>query len=162
MTTPQQKEIENAKYRTYNYKHGSDCDKCGKRLTRFNKRGRCRPCWMMGNNKPALARWKGHVKKAKGQGKASGEHHSRWKGDNVGYSALHRYVRKIKPEPDLCECCNERPPKDLANKGTYDRNPDNWEYLCRKCHTNKDGRLSQLIANPYKHPPFNGSRKLTC
>jgi len=31
---------------------------------------------------------------------------------------------------------------DLANKGIYDRNPDNWEWLCRKCHMTKDGRVN--------------------
>lgn len=70
--------------------------------------------------------------------------HPSWKGNAVGYSALHRWVRKYKPIPQLCERCGTRPPKDLANKGVYDRNFDNWEYLCRACHVHSDGRIQHL------------------
>jgi len=39
----------------------------------------------------------------------------------------------------------EVPPHDLANKGTYDRKLKNWEWLCRKCHMIKDGRMKKLM-----------------
>lgn len=75
---------------------------------------------------------------------STGEKHWNWKGDDVGYNGLHAWVRKNLPKPELCECCNEKPPLDLANKGVYSRDFKNWEYLCRSCHMNKDGRIKNL------------------
>jgi hypothetical protein len=36
------------------------------------------------------------------------------KGDDVGYSSLHEYMRKHLPMPDLCQGCNLKPACDLA------------------------------------------------
>jgi hypothetical protein len=63
-----------------------------------------------------------------------------WKGDNVGYEALHAWVRVRKIKPDLCERCNIRPARDLANiSHQYKRDLLDWEYLCRSCHMIYDG-----------------------
>ena len=70
-----------------------------------------------------------------------------WVGDKIKRVGLHRWVRKHKPEPAFCEICGSKPPHDLANKGIYDKNLDNWEYLCRKCHMTKDGRLEKATEN---------------
>jgi len=68
-----------------------------------------------------------------------------WKGDKVKYAGLHVWVRRYKKQPKLCEHCNEKPSIDLANKdGIYNRDFNNWEYLCRKCHMIKDGRIKNL------------------
>lgn len=65
-----------------------------------------------------------------------------WKGDEVGYTALHRWVHLKKPKPLLCDLCKLVPPCDAANiSGKYLRIIDDWEWLCRKCHMKKDGRL---------------------
>lgn len=80
-----------------------------------------------------------------------GEHSHRWKGDKVGIDALHTYIRKIFPKPEKCQCCKEAPPIDLANiSGEYKREISDWEWLCRKCHMTKDGRLKTLVANAPK------------
>lgn len=71
----------------------------------------------------------------------SGEKHSQYKGDSVGYFQLHAYVNKYKPKPidGLCEICHERPYHDLANmKGVYDRSFDSYKYLCVSCHRRYD------------------------
>jgi hypothetical protein len=53
----------------------------------------------------------------------------------VGYAGLHKWLRKYLPIPSLCEMCNLRPHKVLANlTGVYDRNPANWMYMCDACH----------------------------
>lgn len=71
-----------------------------------------------------------------------GESNSFWKGDNVGRTALHAYVRRHLPEPKLCQDCNKVPSKDLANiTGIYSREFKNWRYLCRKCH----GKIDKVI-----------------
>lgn len=56
--------------------------------------------------------------------------------------AIHEYVRARKPRPDLCEFCNKVPPEELANirNHNYTRNPDDYRWICRKCHDKLDGR----------------------
>jgi hypothetical protein len=73
-----------------------------------------------------------------------GKHNPMWKGRKVGYKSLHEYMRIHYVKPELCESCYLKPPLDLANKGTYDRNIGNWEWLCRRCHMLKDERLKNL------------------
>jgi hypothetical protein len=73
------------------------------------------------------------------------EKNPNWLGDKVGYRGVHKWVRGILPKTDLCQCCGKVPPYDLANKGIYDRSVDNWEWLCRKCHMVKDGRINNLL-----------------
>ena len=71
----------------------------------------------------------------------SRDKHPQYKGDNVGYFQLHAYVNKYKPKPidGLCETCHERSFHDLANMtGVYDRNFDNYKYLCVSCHRHYD------------------------
>ena len=74
-----------------------------------------------------------------------GEDHHCWKGNDVGMSGLHLYVRIRIPKPDFCEECKIVPPLDLANKsGKYKRDLNDWEWLCRRCHMIKDGRLENF------------------
>jgi len=74
-----------------------------------------------------------------------GDKNPMWKGDKVGYASLHEWVNIHLPRPDLCQMCKQKPPYDLANTGVYNRHFSNWEYLCRKCHMLRDGRLNRLI-----------------
>ena len=68
-----------------------------------------------------------------------------WKGDDVGYSQLHNWIRKYKPKTKLCEECKKRKPFDIANiSGKYKRDINDFEWLCRKCHMIKDGRIDKL------------------
>lgn len=67
-----------------------------------------------------------------------------WVGDDVGYTGLHAWVKRYLKKPKLCQDCNKSPAYDLANKGIYDRNLSNWEWLCRRCHMTKDGRLEKF------------------
>jgi hypothetical protein len=71
-----------------------------------------------------------------------------WKGDNVKLVALHAWVRKRLPKPDLCVSCKEKPPYDLANiSQEYKRDINDFEWLCRKCHIGKEKRF---INNRFK------------
>jgi hypothetical protein len=71
-----------------------------------------------------------------------GERNGQWRGDDVGYSALHTRIRKQYPKPNLCENCGENEPYDVANKsGFYITDISDWKWLCRKCHMAQDGRL---------------------
>jgi len=74
--------------------------------------------------------------------KRLGENHPCWKGDNVKYMGLHKWIRTRKSKPKYCEICNKKPPYDLANiSGEYKRDINDFEWLCRKCHMVKDGRI---------------------
>lgn len=73
------------------------------------------------------------------------EKNPQWKGDKVGYTAIHDWVKYRLTKPALCECCGEVPPRDLANiSGEYKRDLSDWEWLCRRCHMRKDGRLASF------------------
>lgn len=75
-----------------------------------------------------------------------GGRHPSWKGNKVGYSALHQWVKRHKFKPNFCENCGKRIKLDLANiSQKYKRDLSDWEWLCRKCHMKKDGRLKNLI-----------------
>jgi hypothetical protein len=74
-----------------------------------------------------------------------GEKNWIWKGDKVGLNALHGWVRRHKPKPDLCEYCKKVPPYDLANiSQEYKRDINDFEWICRKCRMNKDKRIKIL------------------
>lgn len=87
-----------------------------------------------------------------------GKKNPMWKGNNVGYFALHEWVRSRKQKPLLCEMCNKKPPLDLANiTGIYNRDSKNWKYICRRCHMVSDGRIKNLrVGNNggSEHPMF--------
>lgn len=68
-----------------------------------------------------------------------------WKGDLVGYVSLHDWIKYHKQKSNCCENCKKNMPLDLANiSGEYKRDIDDFEWLCRKCHMNKDGRIYNL------------------
>lgn len=73
-----------------------------------------------------------------------GELNPMWRGDKVSYGKLHRWVERRMPEK-ICNNCSSTENIDLANKGVYDRNLNNWEWLCRKCHMLRDGRIKNLV-----------------
>ena len=80
------------------------------------------------------------------------ENNGNWVGNKIGYNGLHTWVKRYFKKYKLCNHCKKVPPYDLANKGTYDRDFKNWEWLCRRCHMIKDGRMNNLVQ-------FNEKRK---
>lgn len=70
-----------------------------------------------------------------------------WKGDAVGYAALHGWVKRRLKRPKRCGRCSKTGRIDLANKSQkYLRDLSDWEWLCRRCHMETDGRLKKLIS----------------
>jgi hypothetical protein len=71
--------------------------------------------------------------------------------EDAKYGAIHKWVKKNKPKPLVCDRCKEKPPHDLANicneynPLTYTRDFNNWRWLCRSCHMNDDGRMERLM-----------------
>jgi hypothetical protein len=74
-----------------------------------------------------------------------------WTGNNIrSIVALHAWIRRHKTKPLVCEMCNEKESYDLVNisptynPSTYNRNPENWRWYCRRCHMISDGRMNNL------------------
>jgi hypothetical protein len=68
--------------------------------------------------------------------KIQNEKNGHWKGDKVGYDALHDWIQKYKPKVDRCEECNEKKRLYAANiSGEYKRDINDFRWLCAKCHT---------------------------
>jgi hypothetical protein len=69
--------------------------------------------------------------------KNSGKNHVFWKGDNVGYIALHAWVARQLGKPKHCSYCHTETAKkfEWANiSGCYKREISDWVRLCTKCH----------------------------
>lgn len=72
-----------------------------------------------------------------------GEKNASWKGDEVGYHALHHWVNRHLGKPTKCEHCGKDGLRGKsihwANKsGKYKRNLKDWLRLCVKCHMKYD------------------------
>jgi hypothetical protein len=64
-----------------------------------------------------------------------GEKHPQWKGAEVGYMALHNWLRREMPKTGRCENCGRHKRTDWANlSGQYLRVLADYRELCRKCH----------------------------
>ena len=71
-----------------------------------------------------------------------------WKGDKVSKVALHTWIKNRKPKPKKCEICKKNKPHDLVNiSKEYRRDPDDYEWICRRCHMVKDGRINRRSEN---------------
>jgi len=123
------------------------CKDCGKiKSYRSIKSKYCILCNTKGKRCPLIylkrtKAWKKNISKAK-----LNEKNPMWKGDSVGLIALHGWIKRNKPKPQFCEDCKVKPPIDLANiSQKYKRDINDFEWLCRKCHMVKDGRLIKLI-----------------
>lgn len=75
------------------------------------------------------------------------KNHPNWKGEKVGYTCLHSWVRRRKEKPDHCQKCGKTQNYlELANiSGEYKRDIEDYIYLCVKCHKEMDGTLIKLI-----------------
>lgn len=79
-------------------------------------------------------------------GKHVGNKHPNWKGDNVGYSAIHARVRNRKIKPENCEICGL--PEFYENLGRielsnirnhqYTDDPNDYQYVHQSCHKKYD------------------------
>lgn len=80
------------------------------------------------------------------KGQNAGANNGMWKGGKVKYFALHEWVRSHKPKPKNCQGCGLLKGLEIANiSQEYKRDLNDWEWLCRRCHMNKDGRLARFI-----------------
>ena len=70
-----------------------------------------------------------------------GDNNWKWKGNKVGYEALHAWVRRQLGSPNFCEHCKNPKKKwyHWANiSKEYKRDVGDWLRLCVKCHSKFD------------------------
>ena len=75
------------------------------------------------------------------KGELSGKNNPNWKGVDVGYHALHQWIKYNYGSPMFCEqCkCSNRTMYHWANlSGQYRRDRDDWKRMCVPCHKNFD------------------------
>jgi len=68
-----------------------------------------------------------------------GKKHPNWKGDNVGYNALHTWIIRNLGSPSYCKECGTKNSKRFIWHNIdrrYLRNKKDWQRLCSKCHVN--------------------------
>jgi len=99
----------------------------------------CEVCQDEFKVRPSFSSQKTCSNKCKGISK-QGELNQAWKDNLVRNEGLHSWVKRHLTKSDNCQLCgNPNKRLDLANKtGIYDRNFENWFYLCIKCHRNYD------------------------
>ena len=76
------------------------------------------------------------------------EKHPQWKGNRVGYSALHTWIHRTWGKNKKCDFCGLEKKLDWANKnGIYNRNRINWLNLCKRCHIIYDKKSPKKSAS---------------
>lgn len=75
------------------------------------------------------------------------ERHPGWKGGDITYNSLHRWVQRQLGKPKKCIDCGAKGKTSTAGKwtlwwsnksGRYLRDLSDWEARCRKCHYKYD------------------------
>lgn len=78
-----------------------------------------------------------------------GPRNSSWKGDAVGYSALHLRVIAERGQPSKCEDCGATTAKrfEWANLTGHYEDVRDYKRLCCSCHHKMDGHVRNLGAH---------------
>jgi hypothetical protein len=101
----------------------------------------------IGNKKYLGKKWTEEHKKLMSE-RQQDEKGTNWKGDDVGYRALHGWVQKHLGKPTKCEFCklefNNSRQIHWANKShEYKRDLSDWLRLCVSCHKQYDLSLKK-------------------
>ena|SRR3990167_8797453 len=87
-----------------------------------------------------------------------GENHHKWKGKNVSYSGLHKWVNKYKGKAFGCTVCGsqKRQRYEWANiSGEYKRDLDDFESKCVPCHRENLKGITPKYTFPKGNIPWN-------
>jgi len=87
-----------------------------------------------------------HMKGKKNQNIA-GNKHPLWKGNKVGYGALHIWIRRNWGKPKVCDFCESTKNVQWASKNqNYTRKRKDWLRLCISCHKKYDNKANNRVA----------------
>jgi hypothetical protein len=86
--------------------------------------------------KKGIPSWnKGIPMLEKSKQKIRGEYNAAWKGNNVGYQGLHKWIRTILGNATHCANGHEAKRYVWANvSGEYKRDLEDWQQLCDSCN----------------------------
>jgi hypothetical protein len=109
-----------------------------------NQEGKNNP--MFGKPRPDLVLYnKSAEKRTRLSQVMRGSHNGMWKDGKITYSALHQWVNRNLSKSEACEICKRNRPLEACNvSGDYLRDLNDWQWLCRSCHMNTDGRIDNL------------------
>lgn len=91
-----------------------------------------------------------------------GENHNKWKGENVSYSGLHKWVNKYKGKAFGCTVCGSQRKQryEWANiSGEYKRDLDDFESKCVPCHRKNLKGITPKYTFPKGNTPWNRGKK---
>ena len=79
-------------------------------------------------------------------GQFADEKHPQWKGDNVGYFGIHKWIERKLGKPNKCEFCGKvKGVFQWASKSReYTRKLDDWIRLCVSCHHKYDDSRKKM------------------
>lgn len=110
----------------------------------YHKWRKGKPAWNLGKSSPWMIGNKHRIGKGNpNPHKMFADVNHKWKGDKVGYRALHYWVERQLGKPKKCEfCLTEKAIFHWANKsGSYLRDKSDWLRLCAKCHKEYDFKV---------------------
>lgn len=136
--------------KTHGYKHRTRPSGLKYKVTKDN------PTSFKKGHKPWNANTKGLVKANSGSIKkgerrsvktefnkynTKGNKNHNWKGDEVGYQALHAWVKRELGKAVVCNKCQSNVKVEWANISfDYIRDKQDWVSLCHKCHMANDAQ----------------------
>lgn len=113
------------------------CKPCNKEILSQIKKGRKQP-WAK-YNLPNRIGYK-HTEETKE--KMRGANNKKWKGENVGYFALHHWVNRHKGKAQICTFCHKRGKGRSIHWANishqYKRDLNDYFSLCVSCHKEHD------------------------
>lgn len=118
---------------------------CGKELAQYAqalRRGTVKSC---GCYNRELAQKQGKANKGRKRPDVKGENNANWKGDDVGYFALHAWLKRNFDKPNECTLCSRTDFRiEWANiSGQYKRDIKDFLALCRSCHYKFDRKSKE-------------------
>jgi len=115
-----------------------ECGRKGGSKCSAKKLRACRINGKKGGFKKGYTPWN----KGKKQISIAEENHPQWKGDAVGYSGVHQWLRRKYGNANKCEnkdCEGISKSYDWANlSGKYKRDRTDFMMLCKSCHSHHD------------------------
>ena len=75
-----------------------------------------------------------------------------WNPDSKDYDTIHAWANRKLKKPEKCPECGKKSNLDLCHKDhskgrsedIYNRDLNEWVFLCRSCHMKADGRMNNL------------------
>lgn len=92
--------------------------------------------------------WKNNIRPTldTSQSGVRGKQNHMWKGDEVGYSAIHKWVARQLGKPSKCENCGDTSKRkyEWANLSRqYKRDLKDWKRMCTPCHRAYDNSMDK-------------------